>query len=262
MEELLNLIKYYLREASDRGNCGYRYDFNQDEDAQSEDWVDFEDSCMSEIRGKFKEEIAELQKEGRKEQRRIREYYKEKLALAERANYRLLNDLKVYHCQEDHPNQCHCAFRCLGNSFCNDAHTKIEKLTKENEDLKKSLNRTTTLLSLAEEGKIKGYYYQQVIDTLSKYCRMPIPDNIPAENAAKYVRVMQSGIKCAVLEAEYEIYKDILTKREARDETEDTSELLPPIENPVVYIDESQYEILLELLNNEGVKDEIPNLDQ
>lgn len=39
---------------------------------------------------------------------------------------KLSKELKSYQCQGKHSNQCLCAFRCLGNEFCNDADNKIK----------------------------------------------------------------------------------------------------------------------------------------
>ncbi len=44
---------------------------------------------------------------------------------------------KMKNCSEKFPGQCRCAFRCLGNEFCQDADKRINELKAENEELKK-----------------------------------------------------------------------------------------------------------------------------
>ena len=50
------------------------------------------------------------------------------LSIYKQAVKSLAKELKSYKCQEKYPGQCHCACRCLGNEFCNDADKKINKL--------------------------------------------------------------------------------------------------------------------------------------
>lgn len=41
------------------------------------------------------------------------------------------NEEKQKSCVEKYPNQCHCAFKCLGNEFCDSAEEKINQLKAE-----------------------------------------------------------------------------------------------------------------------------------
>ena len=70
-------------------------------------------------------------------------YYKQ-LRRLQTENEKLKKEIKSYKCQEKFPNQCHCAFRCLGNEFCQDADKRIEKYRKAFEEIKEyiqSLNK-------------------------------------------------------------------------------------------------------------------------
>ena len=40
----------------------------------------------------------------------------------------LEKEYKSFKCQQVFPNQCHCAFRCLSNDYCQDAEDKISEL--------------------------------------------------------------------------------------------------------------------------------------
>lgn len=53
---------------------------------------------------------------------------------------------KMKSCNEKFPNQCHCAFRCLTNDFCQDAEKYINELKEENSEM---INNIRKILSTA-----------------------------------------------------------------------------------------------------------------
>lgn len=61
---------------------------------------------------------------------------KEIIAELEHKNKNLEKESKTYKCQEKFPNQCHCAFRCLGNEFCQDADERINKYKQALEEIR------------------------------------------------------------------------------------------------------------------------------
>lgn len=54
---------------------------------------------------------------------------------------------KMQDCNNRFPSECHCAFRCLENSFCNDAEERINKLKNENKKLKSTLEHALLVVN-------------------------------------------------------------------------------------------------------------------
>ena len=61
--------------------------------------------------------------------------------------------LKGNECQSRFPNKCHCAFRCLGNEFCNDAENEINRLKRECEIWQQKFN--IVMANNADKTKLK-----------------------------------------------------------------------------------------------------------
>lgn len=51
-----------------------------------------------------------------------------------------MND-KEKKCCEKNPNECHCAFRCLGGEFCDEAEKRIKTLQEKLDIVVKALDR-------------------------------------------------------------------------------------------------------------------------
>jgi len=60
-----------------------------------------------------------------------KEYYELK-----QENDELKRQLKEYECAEKFPNECHCAFRCLGNEWCDEAENRFIKYKQKLEKIK------------------------------------------------------------------------------------------------------------------------------
>lgn len=140
----------------------------------------------------------------------------EELKAKEQECKRLKKAIKLYNCIEKWgTKECHCACRCLGNEFCNDAEKKINQLKAENEILEKvnknnqekikKLNETLeeefiakqygdealffTLMDIKEiaETAVKGGYatksfdYTQGMETIGSYVLQKIKEVIKDE---------------------------------------------------------------------------------
>ena len=76
---------------------------------------------------------------------------------------KLKTELKNSECHKKHPNQCHCAFRCLGNDFCDDAEKRINTYKTTLTEIKfwarELLKRT---------GQIVPYEIKQILQKISE----------------------------------------------------------------------------------------------
>ena len=65
------------------------------------------------------------------------QYTMGKIAELETENERLKKEIRLYDCIEKWgTEQCRCAYRCLGNEFCEDADKRIDKYKKTLQEIK------------------------------------------------------------------------------------------------------------------------------
>ncbi len=110
-------------------------------------------------------------------------------------NERLKKEIRLYDCIDKWgTKECHCACRCLGNDFCDDADKKIKQLEAENEKLKKDVERWKRNFN----GKVSA------IEELIKIIQQALEDFSIEVGTPQYDRLLNSAKSLGIGVKDYE----------------------------------------------------------
>ena len=84
-------------------------------------------------------------------------------------NERLKKEIRLYNCIDKWgTEQCHCAYRCLGNDFCNEADKKINKLKQTLTEIKEIAEKNLNIHTCAFKGCGYDLITKQILQKISE----------------------------------------------------------------------------------------------